>query len=116
MKPFIFLKKRLLVGAILLFPTIAQAVLPIASPNEPCMWPWTRPTLTIGSKWEAIRCTSKDPYKRSCKTENYHILEEKDGYVKYRLSYEWEGEKREREDSGRAKFLSCAYDSFKRVD
>jgi len=117
-KPFIFLKKKLAVGTMLLFPAIAQAVLPIASPNEPCMWPWTQPYLPTGSTWEAVNCTSaKNPYKRSCKKEIFHILSERDGYVKYTITYlNSEGEKIVLDYSGKAKFVSCGYDSFKRID
>ena len=110
------MKKILITSVLLLTSTIAQAVMPIGSPNENCMWPWTRPNITVGSKWEAVRCTGKNPYTRSCETEIYHIVDIKEGYVKYNLTYiSRSGEKITAERSGNIKFLNCSYTSFKKI-
>lgn len=109
--------KSILISTILLTSSIAQAGMLIAAPNEPCMWPWTRPDITVGSKWEAVSCTGgKNPYTRSCKTEIYDIVDIKDGYAKYKLTYtNRDGNKVTAERSGNIKFLNCSYESFKKM-
>lgn len=109
------MKKILITGVMLLTCSLSHAFMPIAAPNEPCMWPWTRPDITVGSKWEAVRCTGKNPYTKSCKTEIYHILDIKDGYAKYNLTYNKSGKQATLESSGSVKFISCSYSSFKKI-
>lgn len=111
------MKKIIIATIMLFFSTMAHAVLLIASPTEPCMWPWTRPDITVGSKWEAVRCTGgKNPYNQSCKTEIYHILDIKDGYAKYNRTYmNRDGKEMTLESSGSVKFISCSYTSFKKI-
>lgn len=111
------MKKFLSTVLLLVTSATAQAIMPIVSPNETCMWPWTRPDITVGSKWEAVHCTGgKNPYKNSCETETYHILDIKNGYAKYNLTYiNSAGEKVTAERSGSVKFISCTYTSFKKI-
>lgn len=110
------MKKILTTIIMLLNSAMAQAVMPIAAPNEPCMWPWTRPDITVGSTWEALSCTGRNPYNRSCKKEIFHILNIKDGYAKYNLTYiNRDGKEVTAEYSGSTKFLSCSYTSFKKI-
>lgn len=111
------MKKLLLTTILVMTSNIAQAIMPIASPNEPCMWPWTRPNITVGSKWEAVRCTGKNPYTRLCETEIYDILDVKNGYAKYNLTYisRNSGNKVTIQSSGNVKFMNCSYDSFKKI-